>query len=233
MDKQNLLLLPGLLDDAALWEHQCKYLAELAEITVADLTPYDSMAKMAQSVLENAPACFALAGLSMGGYVAHEIMRRALDRVTKLALIDTSAQPENEEQTQHRKELIQLTLIGKFKEVTPRLLSLLVHPNRVQDQKLTNTIIAMAERVGQDAFLRHNKAIMARRDSREDLRRIKCPTLILVGRQDTLTPIKVHEEMAAGIAHARLIIIEDCGHLSCLEQPQAVTALLRDWLLYR
>jgi pimeloyl-ACP methyl ester carboxylesterase len=113
------------------------------------------------------------------------------------------------------------------------LLPLLVHPDRLKgDKKLTTAIVNMAERVGQDAFQRQQKAIMARLDSRDGLRRIKCPTLALCGRQDSLTPVEVHEEMAGTIDHARLAIIEDCGHMSTMEQPQAVTALLRNWLLY-
>ena len=134
MDKQNLVLLPGLLCDAALWHHQSTYLTDLANITIADFTRDDSITGMAEAALATAPERFALAGLSMGGYVAQEIMRRAPERVTKLALLDTSARSDVEEQTKRRKELIQMSLQGKFKEVTPELLPKLIHPDR-QNEK--------------------------------------------------------------------------------------------------
>lgn len=232
MDKQNLVLLPGLLCDAALWHHQSTYLAELANITIADFTRDDSITGMAEAALATAPEHFALAGLSMGGYVAQEIMRRAPQRVTKLALFDTSARSEVEEQTRRRKELIEMSLQGNFQEVTPELLPKLIHPDRQNEKELIKAIIRMANHIGPDAFLRQQKAIMARPDGRDDLSRIKCPTLILCGRQDALTPVEIHEEMAASIPNSRLVIIEDSGHMTTMERPQAVTAFLRDWLLY-
>lgn len=232
MDKQNLVLLPGLLCDAALWHHQSTYLTELANITIADFTRDDSITGMAEAALATAPERFALAGLSMGGYVAQEIMRRAPQRVTKLALFDTSARSEVEEQTRRRKELIEMSLQGNFKEVTPELLPKLIHPDRQGDKELTDAIIKMADHVGPDGFLRQQEAIIARPDGRDDLDRIQCPTMILCGRQDALAPVEVHEEMAARISNARFVIIEDCGHMTTMERPQAVTAFLRDWLLY-
>ena len=232
MDKQNLVLLPGLLCDALLWHHQSTYLAELANITIADFTREDSITGMAEAVLTTAPERFALAGLSMGGYVAQEIMRRAPQRVTKLALLDTSARGEVEEQTNRRRELIRMSMEGKFREITPQLLPFLIHPDRQDDKELTRSIIKMADHVGPDAFLRQQKAIMTRSDGRDDLSRIKCPIMILCGRQDALTPVEVHEEMAAGIPNSRLVIIEESGHMTTMERPQAVTAFLRDWLLY-
>ena len=230
--KHPLVLLPGLLCDAALWHHQTAYLTELAEITVADFTNDDSIGGMAETALAKAPERFALAGLSMGGYVALEIMRRAPERVTRLALLDTSARGEIETQTQRRRELMRMSMDGKFSEVTPLLLPFLIHPDRQGERELTSAITKMADHVGPDGFLRQQTAIMGRPDSRDDLGRIKCPTLILCGRQDALTPVEVHEEMAAGIPDARLVIIEESGHMTAMERPQAVTALLRDWLLY-
>ena len=159
-------------------------------------------------------------------------MRRAPERVTKLALLDTSARGEVEEQTKRRRELIRMSMEGKFRELTPQLLPFLVNHDRQGDKELTGAIIKMADHVGPDAFLRQETAIMGRSDSRDGLGRIKCPTLILCGRQDALTPVEVHEEMAAAISTARLVIIEDCGHMTTMERPQAVTAFLRDWLVY-
>jgi pimeloyl-ACP methyl ester carboxylesterase len=232
MEKQNLVLVPGLLCDDALWEHQSRYLSETTDIKIADVTRSETIFGMAEAVLAMAPEKFALAGLSMGGYVSLEIMRRAPERVTKLALLDTSARSDTEEQSSRRHHFIQLTREGGFDEAISTLLSLFVHPDRTQDERLCNNIKEMNRRVGPETFMRQQAAIMGRPDSRNDLSKIKCPTLILCGRQDALTPLEVHEEMSSTIPKARLAIIEDCGHMTTMERPHAVTALLRDWLLY-
>src|SRR5947209_3496293 len=149
MAKPSLILLPGLLCDAALWQAQVERFAGRFEITIADLTRDDSLRGMAGRVLAAAPERFALAGLSMGGYVAQEIVREAPGRVTRLALLDTSARPDGPEQVERREALIKLAQTGKFKGVTPRLLPLLIHPDRLDDRALTGTVMTMAERVGQ------------------------------------------------------------------------------------
>lgn len=231
MTVQPLVLLPGLLCDARLWAHQNRNLADLAQATVPDLTGRDTVADLARDVLAGAPERFALAGLSMGGYVAQEIVRRAPDRVTRLALLDTSARADSAEQTERRRGLIRLVEMGKFKGVTPRLLPLLIHPDRLGEQSLTTDIMVMAEAVGQAAFLRQQRAIMGRPDGRADLVAIRIPTLILCGRQDALTPVDLHMEMAASIPSARLVVIEHCGHLATMERPEEVTAAMRRWLI--
>jgi pimeloyl-ACP methyl ester carboxylesterase len=226
-----LVLLPGLLCDAALWRHQVENLADIADISVVDLTRDNTFSAMARRVLDAAPSRFAIAGLSMGGYVAQEIMRTAPERVERLALLDTSARADTEEQTSRRRGLIELASKGQFKGVSPRLLPSFLHPDRLRDKPLTDAVMAMAERVGRDAFLRQEEAIMGRIDGRESLRAIRCPTLILCGAEDTLTPPKVHQEMAERIPHARLVVVPDCGHLSTMERPEAVTAAMREWLV--
>jgi len=225
-----LALLPGLLLDDALWHAQVDDLAEIADCRVADLSTQASVAAMAADVLAAMPDRFALAGISMGGYVALEILRQAPSRVAALALLDTTARPDTAEQTARRRGLIELAQKGTFKGVTRRLLPMLVHADRLADTVLTGEVMAMAERIGRDAFLRQQKAIMARPDSRELLPRINCPTLVLCGREDALTPLAWHEEMAGAMADARLVIVESCGHLSPLERPVEVTAALRQWL---
>ena len=225
-----LVLLPGLLCDAALWRHQTATLGDAAAFTMGDFTHDDSIEAMARSVLIEAPETFALAGLSMGGYVALEIMRQAPERVTRLALLDTSARPDTPEQTERRGGLIELARMGQFKGVTPRLLPMLIHPDRLGDAELTGTVMAMAERTGKDAFLRQQSAILKRVDSRPHLAAMRCPALVLCGRQDTPTPLEAHREMADAIPRASLVVVEDCGHLAPLEQPHAVSAALRYWL---
>ena len=226
-----LVLVPGLLCDAALWAHQARHLGDIADISVAETTQDETMADMARRVLERAPSSFALAGLSMGGYVSLEIMRQAPERVRRLALLDTAAIADDADKRAQRQDLIALAETGKFKGVTPRLLPLLVHPERLEDPELTEAVMAMAGRVGKAAFLKQQRAILGRIDSRPGLGAIDVPTLIVCGRQDALTPVARHEEMASAIPGARLCIIEDCGHLLTMERPEAATALLRDWLL--
>ena len=228
--QRNLILLPGLLCDAALWRHQITHLADTVTVSVADLTQDETVAAMAERVLAGAPKTFALAGLSMGGYVAQEIMRQAPERVERLALIDTNARADTAAQVETHKQLIRLSEIGKFKGVTPRLLPNLLHPDHLKVPAIADVVIAMAGRVGQDAFKRQQHAIMTRRDGRSDLEAIRVPTLIVCGRQDTLTPVALHEEMQARIDGSKLVVIEDSGHLAPLEQPHAVTAVMRTWL---
>ena len=230
MPRTPLILLPGLLCDRALWQHQLDHLAEVAEMSVPDLGLDDSIDAMARRVLDAAPARFALAGLSMGGYVAHAIMRAAPARVLRLALLDTSARPDTAEQTSRRRGLIELAEKGKFKGVTPRLLPLLVHPRRLEDKPLTAAVMGMAERIGKEGFFRQQKAVMGRTDSRPYLPSYACPTMVAAGRADAITPIEINAEMVTLIPGAKLVVIEESGHLSPMEQPVATTALLRYWL---
>jgi pimeloyl-ACP methyl ester carboxylesterase len=229
-DKTPLLLLPGLLCDAALWRAQLEDLADIAAPMVADLTQDDALDAMARRVLQGAPPRFALAGLSMGGYVAQAVLRLAPERVLRLALLDTSARADTPEQTQRRRDLIALAERGEFIGVSARLMPLFIHPDRLHDAALTEAISAMAARVGKDAFLRQQKAIMGRPDNRPNLGRIACPTLVLCGRDDALTPPAVSEEIAGLVPGARLEIVERCGHMTTMERPEAVSAALRQWL---
>jgi len=229
--KKPLILLPGLLCDGALWRHQTTTLADVADVTVADLTRDERLDVMARVILKGAPETFCLAGLSMGGYLALEIMRQAPGRVERLALLDPSARADTAEQTERRRAFMSLARQGQFKGVTERLLPLLIHAERMSDKDLTGTVMGMAERVGRDAFIRQQHAIMARPDGREGLAAIACPTLVLCGREDGLTPLALHEELATMIPGAALVMIEDCGHLAPLERPRAVSAVLRYWLL--
>ncbi len=230
MPKPSLVLLPGLLCDAALWQAQIDRFGARCNIIVADLTRDDSLRGMAGRLLASAPPRFALAGLSMGGYVAQEILREAPDRVSRVALLDTSARPDTPDQVKRREALIALAQTGRFKGVTPRLLPLLIHPSRLDDRALTGVVMGMAERVGQAAFLRQQRAILGRPDGRADLARVACPALVMCGREDALTPLALSAEIARLIPGARLIEIEECGHLATLEQPEAVNAALEEWL---
>jgi len=230
--KTPLVLLPGLLCDAALWEPQLSDLADIADFFVADLTEQETMKDMAAAVLRDAPwKEFALAGLSMGGYVAQEIMRQAPQRVKKLALLDTRSRPEESLETERRHQFIKLAQSERgFTPVTTRLLPFLLHPSRVKDAALVKVVREMAERIGVEAYVRQQTAIISRPDFRPDLSKIRCPTLVLCGREDQLTPISDSEFIAAAVPGAKLVVVEECGHMSTLERPQAVNRAMRNWL---
>ncbi|OAN53739.1 alpha/beta hydrolase [Paramagnetospirillum marisnigri] len=225
-----VILLPGLLNDSRLWRHQTRTLASRHEVLFADLTHDDSLAAMARRVLSVAPPRFRLAGLSMGGYVCMEIMRQASERVERLALLDTTARPDAPEQSQRRRDAMRIAKIGGFDKIMPGMLPNLLCARSQADADITELVKEMARTVGKDAFIRQQTAIMARPDSRESLARIRCPTLILCGAEDALTPPDRHEEMAELIPGSKLVVVADCGHLSPIEQPEAVTAALMEWL---
>jgi len=219
-----------MLCDAVLWRHQSESLSDIAEPAVADLSRLESINAMALSVLADGPETFALAGLSMGGYVAQEIMRLAPHRVERLALLDTSAHSDSPEHVDQRRAYIEQCSLGEFKGITLRLLPMLIHPDRLNDAKLCETVMTMAANVGREAFIRQQRALMTLADGVRDLGRIQCPTLVLCGREDALTPLEEHREMALSIPNATLVVVEDCGHLPPLERPDEVNRAMREWL---
>lgn len=230
MDKQPLVLVPGLVCDHELFRHQIATLTDRAQVMVADTMQDDSIAGMADRLLAVAPERFALAGLSMGGYVAQEVMRQAPDRVSRLALLDTNARADRPEQVEAREAQMELARTGRYAEVPEMLAPMLVHEDRVPDAAFMDQVKAMMQRVGPDVFIQQQTAIMTRPDGRDDLARITVPTLCLCGMEDQLTPPKVHQEMVDRLPRGTLVTIEDCGHLATMERPRAVTAVLRYWL---
>ncbi len=225
-----LVLLPGLLNDDRLWRAQIDGLSDVAKSQAADLTGADTIRALAAAVLATVAApTFALAGLSMGGYVALEIMRQAPERIVALALLDTSARPDTPESTENRRQLMSLAETD-FPAVTAKLLPKLLTPTQQSDPAIVALVYAMANAAGKDAFFRQQRAIMGRADSRPHLAAIHCPTLVLCGREDAITPVAIHEELQNGIASSQLRVIDQCGHLSTLGQPQQVTQALREWL---
>lgn len=225
-----ILALPGLLDDERLWHHQAAALGADHPITSFALTPQASMAELAAMALARAPAGrFALMGLSMGGYLALEIMRKAPERVAALALLDTSARPDTPQASEMRRALIAQSA-GDFDAVMAAFMPRILHPSRLGDESVVGLLQKMAARIGRDGFVRQQQAIMGRADSQPTLATVRCPTLVLCGRDDLLTPLELHEEMAAGIAGSRLVVLDGCGHMSALEKPAEVTEALRSWL---
>jgi pimeloyl-ACP methyl ester carboxylesterase len=220
------VLVPGLLCSARLYAPQLPELWNCGPVTIADHTRDESMVAIAQRVLADAPPRFALAGLSMGGYICLEIMRQAPDRVSKLALLDTSARPDTPEQTASREKQIALAAAGKLKLVIEMLMPSLIY----KDESVRSIVRQMSQEIGAEAFIRQQKAIIGRADSRPLLASIRCPTLVVVGEQDKLIPPDRSKEIADGISGSRFVTIAECGHLSTLEQPAAATRALVEWL---
>ena len=226
-----VLLIPGLACTAALFAAQIKALKASHQVIIADHTRHDNMEEIAAGILADAPERFALAGLSMGGYISLEIMRQAPQRVDRLALLDTSARADTPEKTALRQEALELAAAGKYLAVCHSTLDLSIAKSRHQDSALKQAIIDMALDTGVDAWARQTRAIMGRPDSVGMLGKIRCPTLVVVGDEDQLTPPDLAAEMANGIADAKLKLIADCGHMSSMERPDIVTNLLNNWLV--
>ena len=166
----------------------------------------------------------------MGGYIALSILRQAPERVERLALLDTSARPDPPQQTERRRALIAIAQGGRFAEVVDLIWPVFVHRDRQGDTELHGVVRTMADETGAEVFVRQQHAIMTRPDARPMLGSIRCPTLVLVGDGDELTPPELSREIAAGIAGARLVTVPNCGHLSTIEQPAAVNRALAEWM---
>jgi pimeloyl-ACP methyl ester carboxylesterase len=225
-----VVLIPGLLLTPQLYAPQLEALWAHAPVMLANHTHADSMAELARGILTQAPPRFALVGLSMGGYIAFEILRQAPARVARVALLDTAARPDTPEISAGRRTNMQLAQSGRLGEVIDNLIPRLVHASRVQDATLVGAIRRMGLQVGVAGYLRQQAANITRPDSRPMLKDIRCPTLVLVGDADQLTPPERAQEIAAGIPGAELVVVPECGHLSTLERPELVTRALCGWL---
>jgi pimeloyl-ACP methyl ester carboxylesterase len=227
---KHLIFVPGLACTEKLFAEQIMSLREDVTISVADHTRHDTISGIAQAILAAAPDRFALCGLSMGGYIAFEMMRQAPGHVERLALLDTTALSDTPEQTERRLKLMALAETGEFNSVCDTLWPLFVHSSRHGDAALKRAVFKMMNDTGPEIFVRQQKAIMSRPDSRSSLGAIHCPTLVLVGNEDVLTPVSAARKIADGIAGSKLHIVPGCGHLSTMEQPDAVTETLCAWL---
>jgi pimeloyl-ACP methyl ester carboxylesterase len=229
-DSMPILLVPGLGSSFRSYAPVAPALWPFGPVTVANHSRDDNMGAIARRILAEAPPRFALAGHSMGGYIAFEIMRQAPQRVLKLALINTQARPDTPEASARRRAALARVRAGGLHEVIDEMFPLFVHPSRAGDAAILKLVHDMADDVGAEGFIRHQTAIIARADSRPTMASIRCPTLVLTGDQDQLIPNKLSKEMAEGIAGAKLVIIADCGHCPQPEQPQATSEALAEWL---
>ena len=225
-----ILLVPGLVCSPRIFAPVIPALWRFGPVTVANHIRDDNMGAIARRILAEAPPRFALAGHSMGGYIAFEIMRQAPERVAKLALMNTQARPDTPEAGERRRGQIARAKAGEFSAILDELFAGFVHPSRRDDAGLRQLVHDMGDDVGPDAFARQLTAIMSRPDSRPSLAWIKCPTLVLSSDEDNTVPNSLSTEMANGIPGAKLVIVPNCGHQSLAEQPVATSAALVEWL---
>ncbi len=225
-----VVMVPGLNCSARVYGQQLPALWPFGPVQIADHRRGSSMAEIAAGILAAAPPRFALAGFSMGGYIALEILRQARERILKLALLDTAAYPDAPEQTEKRLKNIAMTREGKAAEREEALWPLLVHESRLKDEAIRNVVREMHQETGAEVYINQQTAIMNRADSRPLLNGLKLNTLIVVGDSDQLTPPHAAREMHELVPDSRLDVIPNCGHMSTLERPDRVTKLLVEWL---
>ncbi len=225
-----VVLVPGLACSPRIYEPQIPSLWRQGAVFVANHARGGDMATIARRILAEAPLRFSLAGHSMGGYIIFEMFRQAPERIARLAFLNTSARPEAPEVSEKRRAMIAEVKQGGYRTVMDRLFANFVHPALARDEQLHRIVLDMADDVGPDAFVWQLEAITGRIDSRPTLAQIKCPTLVLTSDTDNMMPPDASSEIASGIPGAKLVNIQDCGHLTQLEKPQAVTDALLDWL---
>jgi pimeloyl-ACP methyl ester carboxylesterase len=225
-----ILLVPGLASSARSYAPVIPALWRFGPVMVANHTRDDSMTAIARRILSEAPPHFALAGHSMGGYIALEIMRQAPERVVKLALINTQARPDTPEATERRRGLMARAKRGELRAAREEMFPEMVHPSRRDDARIRQLVHEQGDDVGVEGYLRQQTAIIERVDSRPTLATIKCPTLVLTGDQDNTIPNAFSKEMADGIAGAKLVVLANCGHLPQPEQPEATAQALVEWV---
>lgn len=230
--KLPLVLLPGTLCDARLFEHQLSHLTDVVVPQVIDVHRQDNLKDVASYVLAQVDGHFAVAGLSYGGIVALEICRQAPQRVTKLALLNTNPYAASEPIQQHQLRYVDaLSADDDIRQVAFNFLkSLPLHPDDQLNVTLCNQVVDMSETIGITGFVNEIKAQLARPDVMSDLPNITCPTLVVAGRDDRIVPLPAHKAMAEQLPNGHLVVLDNCGHLTTIEQPERATQILRDWL---
>jgi len=236
MSSTPVILVPGLMCDAAVWTDAVHGLADIATARVVDHGALDSLGAMAAAVLADAPPRFALAGHSMGGRVALEVVRQAPERVQRLALLDTGYQALAEgeagaKEVAGRQALLALAQQQGMRAMGRAWVQGMVHPDRLADAALVDTILDMFERKTPALFAAQIQALIRRPDAESVLRELQCKTLVLCGQQDSWSPPERHAQMVALVrGGAELVVVPQAGHMVTMEQPQAVVAALRAWL---
>lgn len=227
--RKALILIPGSLNDARVWEAQVAGLAAHADIRIADITFQESTASMAAAVLAGAPQRFALAGFSLGGYVALEVLRLAAPRITGLAMISSSARPEHPDAVPGREKMIALAQ-KDFPRMLAGMRPFMLSAANAGNAALNARLDEMMRAVGPATFVRQSRAVIGRTDSRDILAGIRCPTLFACGREDRVTPPALSQEMAIAVPGACLELIDNAAHMLPMEAPDSLTHIMRRWL---
>jgi pimeloyl-ACP methyl ester carboxylesterase len=222
--------------DETVWRHQAQELAKLTSVTIADHGSIDSLPEMATTLLERAPDRFAIAGHSMGGRVTLEVFRQAHERIAGMALMDTAFAPRPQGQAgaaeaAQRYALLEIAKTKGMRAMAAVWSEKMVHPDRLSDSRLMNAILDMMERKTAKMFEAQIKALLERPDATPLLGQIACPAMVLCGRQDAWSVLAHHEEMARRIPGSKLVVVEECGHMSTMERPEAVSSAMREWLI--
>ncbi len=225
-----LVLIPGLAADARMWRHQLSGLADWSPVVCDAWSTHDSIEAMASAVLQRHPGPLALCGASMGGMVALEAARQAPQRIRGLALLGTNARPETDSMRALREQAIALFAQGRVEEVIRPNVAMAFHPRHADDEALVQAYLDFVLDAGADALIRQNRALVKRPDARAHLASLRCPALVICGDGDQLTPPECSRELAEGIAGARLVLLDRCGHMLTMERPREVNAALQAWL---
>ena len=228
--RKPLVMIPGTLCDANLFLNQMTRLKELANCSVANHSSSDNLAEVAVNILKDIQGNFAVLGLSYGGIIAFEMWRQAPERIDKLILLNTNHKEPSETTRANQQRFLGMSALGEFRAITTDFLKdAMLHPDHAKQPKFRNAVLKMAINTGRAAFFKQIKAQLNRPDSTKDLPNIKCPTLIMTGRQDMVCTPAIHEEMAELVPNSTLAIIENCGHLSTMEQPIEVNRIIKEW----
>ncbi len=227
--KETLVMIPGTLCDASLFHHQIKAF-DFANCIVADHSSADDLKTLAQNILKSVAGDFSVMGLSYGGIIAFELWRQAPQRLKRMVLLNTTHKPPSEATRALHQRLLDMASEGKFREITSAILKdAMLHPAHAANQALRQLVLKMALNTGRGKFINQVKCQLGRPDSTPDLPNIDCPALIITGREDKICTPGIHEAMAKRMPNSTLKIVEHCGHLSTLEQPQKVAELIQQW----
>lgn len=230
MSNPTLVLVPGLLCDATVWQPVIDAFKKRLPVLVGDCSSQDSITQMAKDILDSADGDLFVAGHSMGGRVALEMVRLAPDRVAKLLLADTGVHPKREDEEAKRQVLVDLGNERGMGALAEKWLPPMVHPDRIDDGVLIGALTQMVERMSPKLHARQIKALLDRPDATSGLKDITCQTVLVAGRQDAWSPVEQHEAMLPHLRDARMKVIEDAGHFAPIERPSAFISVMEEWL---